>query len=89
MSYSLEEIQKIKAEKERMDAELRLASRIQMSMIPIGHMAQDGIDIFGSLVPAREMGGNLFDYGILFLYTDGLTEANDLTMLAICYTPQN
>ena len=30
MSYSLEEIQKIKAEKERMDAELRLASRIQM-----------------------------------------------------------
>lgn len=64
MSYTLEEFQKIKAEKERMDAELRLASRIQLSMIPIGHMAQDGVDIFGSLVPAREMGGDLFDYGI-------------------------
>lgn len=70
MSYSLEEIQKIKAEKERMDAELRLASRIQMSMIPIGHMVQDGIDIFGSLVPAREMGGDLFDYGISYTPTD-------------------
>lgn len=34
MSYSLEEIQKIKAEKERMDAELRLASQIQLSMLP-------------------------------------------------------
>ncbi len=64
MLYSLEEIQKIKAEKDRMDAELRLASRIQLGMMPIGHMAQDGIDVFGTLLPAREMGGDLFDYGI-------------------------
>ena len=64
MSYSQEEFEKLKAEKERMDAELRLASQIQLSMLPTGHMAQDGVDIFASLVPAREMGGDLVDYSI-------------------------
>ena len=33
-------------------------------MLQIGRNTQEDVDIFGSLVPAREMGGDLFDYGI-------------------------
>ena len=64
MTYTEEEFRKLKAEKERMDAELRMASQIQLSMLPLGRKTLEDVDIFGSLVPAREMGGDLFDYGV-------------------------
>ena len=65
MSFTEEEFLKIKAEKERMEKELRLASELQQSMVPNGYLAQDNVEIFGKLIPAREMGGDLFDYGII------------------------
>ena len=58
----LKDFRQINAEKKRMDSELRLASQIQLSMMPIGHKIQDHVEVCGSLVPAREMGGDLFDY---------------------------
>ena len=64
MTYTEEEFRKLKAEKERMDAELRMASQIQLSMLPLGRKTLEDVDIFASLVPAREMGGDLFDYGV-------------------------
>jgi len=61
---NLERLQQVNAEKERISSELRVASQIQQSMLPHSHLKQDGVDIFGSLVPAREVGGDLFDYFI-------------------------
>ena len=64
MSFTEEEFLKLKAEKERMDAELHRASALQQSMVPHGYFTQDNVEIYGTLIPAREMGGDLFDYGI-------------------------
>jgi sigma-B regulation protein RsbU (phosphoserine phosphatase) len=63
-SLKMEQLRKSSAEKERLSSELQLASQIQRNMMPIGHYVQDSVDIFGSLIPAREMGGDLFDYKI-------------------------
>ena len=63
-SRNLERLRKVNAEKERIGSELRVASQIQQSMLPHSHMQHDNLDIFGSLVPAREVGGDLFDYYI-------------------------
>ena len=65
MSFTEEEFLKLKAEKERMDKELCMASELQQSMVPNGYVAQDNVEIFGKLIPAREMGGDLFDYGLI------------------------
>ena len=46
MTYSEEEFRKLKAEKERMDAELRMASQIQLSMLPLGRKTLEDVDIF-------------------------------------------
>ena len=54
-----------KKAKERIDGELRVASNIQTQMLPRQDAIQrDDIDVYGSLLPAREVGGDLFDYFI-------------------------
>ena len=63
-SRSLERLRAVNAEKERMDGELRASAKIQQSMLPQRHIIRDDVEIFGSLVPAREVGGDLFDYFI-------------------------
>ena len=63
-SRNLERLHEANAEKERVTGELRVASEIQQSMLPHDYLPHDYIDICGSLVPAREVGGDLFDYYI-------------------------
>ena len=63
-SRNLERLRKVKAEKERIGGELRVASEIQQSMLPHSLIQHADVDIFGSLVPAREVGGDLYDYYI-------------------------
>jgi sigma-B regulation protein RsbU (phosphoserine phosphatase) len=51
--------------KERMDSELKIASAIQTAMLPKVYPPfpdRDELDVFGSLVPAKEVGGDLYDY---------------------------
>ena len=60
----LESLHRVNAEKERISSELRVASQIQQSMLPHNHLKQDGVDVVGSLLPAREVGGDLFDFFI-------------------------
>lgn len=56
-------LQKAKIEKDRIDSELRIAKNIQKEMLPHSFdLARDDIDVFGSLTPAREVGGDLFDF---------------------------
>ena len=52
------------AEKERIDGELRVASEIQQSMLPQGELCVDGLELKGMLKPARQVGGDLYDYYI-------------------------
>ena len=56
-------LQKAKLAQERIGSELRIATNIQKEMLPRSFsLARDDIDIFGSLTPAREVGGDLFDF---------------------------
>ena len=63
-SRNLERLRKVNAEKERIGGELRVASMIQQSMLPRNDLHQDDVNICGTQVPAREVGGDLFDYFI-------------------------
>jgi sigma-B regulation protein RsbU (phosphoserine phosphatase) len=63
-SRSLERLRQVNAEKERIGGELRVASEIQQSMLPGRHLYRDDVDIYGALTPAREVGGDLYDYYI-------------------------
>ena len=49
-------------QEQRIAGELRVANQIQQSMLPRQYYQQDDLKIYGSLVPAREVGGDLFDY---------------------------
>ena len=68
ISYFIKNNRKLadtKKAKERIDGELRVASNIQTQMLPRQDAIQrDDIDVYGSLLPAREVGGDLFDYFI-------------------------
>jgi len=48
--------------KERMESELRIARDIQMSMVPCLFPTYPGLDMCASMVPAREVGGDLYGY---------------------------
>ena len=61
-SKNQERLRQTNAEKERISSELHVASQIQQKMLPNGGMIYDNVEIFGKLVPAREVGGDLFDY---------------------------
>ena len=55
----------VSEKKSRIDSELRIAQDIQMSMIPKVLQAdteQVDIDMSGIVVPAKEVGGDLYDY---------------------------
>ena len=61
-SRNLERLRMVNAEKQRMDGELQVANHIQQSMLPHSRLQHEDMQIYGSLVPAREVGGDLFDY---------------------------
>ena len=63
-SRNLERLRKVNAEKDRIGGELLVASQIQQSMLPHSCQRHDDVDVFGALVPAREVGGDLYDYYI-------------------------
>ncbi len=55
------------AQKASMESELKVAHDIQMDMLPKTfppYPERDDIDIFGSLTPAKAVGGDLFDFFI-------------------------
>ena len=56
------EKQRLEEERRRADRELVLAREIQMSFIPSRPLAIGGWEILGRVVPARQVGGDAFDY---------------------------
>ena len=58
-------MQEINAANERIGSELRVASNIQQGMLPKKYPpfpSRNDIDIYASLTPAKEVGGDLYDY---------------------------
>ncbi|MBO7130045.1 MAG: SpoIIE family protein phosphatase [Prevotella sp.] len=48
--------------KERMESELRIARDIQMSMQPSTFPQREGLDMYASMTPAKEVGGDLYGF---------------------------
>jgi sigma-B regulation protein RsbU (phosphoserine phosphatase) len=63
----MEEMKRVNEQKGRIEGELKVASDIQMSMIPKQYPPypeRNDIDIYGCLTPAKEVGGDLYDFYI-------------------------
>ena len=58
-------IVKMKAEHERLENELSIARDIQMSMVPSVFPDYQGLDMYASMTPAKEVGGDLYGYVLL------------------------
>ena len=52
----------LKAEQERIENELKIARDIQMSMVPSTFPEREGLDMYASMTPAKEVGGDLYGY---------------------------
>ena len=52
----------VKAAQERIESELRIARNIQMSMLPSTFPQREGLEMFASMTPAKEVGGDLYGY---------------------------
>ena len=64
----LDHLKKTTAAKERIESDLKIAHEIQMSMVPKIFPAfpeRSEFDIFATLVPAKEVGGDLYDFFFL------------------------
>ena len=63
----IEELKQVNEQKGRIQGELKIARDIQMSMLPKifpPYPERNDIDVFGQLTPAKEVGGDLFDFYI-------------------------
>jgi phosphoserine phosphatase RsbU/P len=62
MTASIEDLLRQKAEKERLAEELRIARSIQMSLLPQSTLVLPGIGLMAHCEPAREVGGDYYDF---------------------------
>ena len=64
LETAYEQLEQTTAAKERIESELRIARDIQMSMVPNVFPERPDIDIYASMTPAKEVGGDLYDFFI-------------------------
>ena len=62
INLSIQEIRHISAERERISAELNIASQIQQSALPTDFNVDDKVDLFASMTPAKEVAGDFYDF---------------------------
>ena len=58
----IEELKLTTAQKASIESELNVASNIQMSMLPSVFPDREGLDMYASMTPAKEVGGDLYGY---------------------------
>ncbi len=66
LQKAYDQLEETTTAKERIESELRIARDIQMSMVPQEFPTREGLDLYASMTPAKEVGGDLYD----FLLTD-------------------
>ena len=59
-----DQLEETTAAKERIESELRIARDIQMSMVPQEFPQYEGLDMYATITPAKEVGGDLYGYYI-------------------------
>ena len=62
LQHAYDKLEETTAAKERIESELRIARDIQMSMVPNIFPDREGLDIYASVAPAKEVGGDLYGY---------------------------
>lgn len=58
----IEELKDTTAQKASIESELNVANSIQMSMLPSVFPDREGLDMYASMTPAKEVGGDLYGY---------------------------
>jgi len=76
MTGSIEDLLRQAAEKKRLEEELRIAHEIQMSLLPQGPLLMQGLSVTALCVPAREVGGDYYDFLPLDDYRVGVLIAD-------------
>ena len=64
LKVAYDQLEETTAVKERIESELRIARDIQMSMVPHEFPVREGLDMYASMTPAKEVGGDLYGYVI-------------------------
>ena len=62
LSHYIEELKTTTAQKSAIESELSIARDIQKSMIPNAFPNCEGLDVYASMTPAKEVGGDLYDF---------------------------
>ena len=62
LKQHISDLQTTTASKERLQSELKIAHDIQMGMIPTVFPQRQDLDLFASMTPAKEVGGDLYDF---------------------------
>ena len=62
MTSSISELLEERNEKRRLEEELRIARGIQMSLLPQGELSVPGLAVAALCAPAREVGGDYYDF---------------------------
>lgn len=65
LKHYIDDLTNVTAEKERIGAELEVATHIQSSMLPSNFPAfpqHKEFDIYASMIPAKEVGGDFYDF---------------------------
>ena len=62
LKMAYDQLEETTAQKERIESELRIARDIQMSIVPSHFPQLPNLDIYAQMTPAREVGGDLYDY---------------------------
>ena len=60
-----DQLEETTAAKERIESDLRIARNIQMSMVPSQFPDREDLDLYASMTPAKEVGGDLYGYLLL------------------------
>ena len=65
LQLAYDQLEETTTAKERIESELRIARDIQMSMVPSMSPDYEGLDLYATMTPAKEVGGDLFGYLLL------------------------
>jgi sigma-B regulation protein RsbU (phosphoserine phosphatase) len=61
----LQDLQASTAARERIESELNIAHEIQMGLLPSNLPGVDGCELYARVIPAKEVGGDLFDAAVM------------------------
>ena len=60
--HAAKRLAEVRSDQERIENELKIARDIQMSMVPSTFPEREGLNMYASMTPAKEVGGDLYGY---------------------------